>query len=260
MYPEDPIAHAFIPQSGVAAGGVAQLLSSPAGAESRWYDVSESLGCGDSDVGASASVSCVRGKMTADILQAVGDNTPFGVAIATGFAPTVDDVTAPEDAVDRIEEGQFAKVPMLVGSTVNEAAFILPVAIAYTSLGQDTVETIAPALKVVQPLLDIATQVAFTCGASQAAALRAEADVTTYRYQYHGGNYSNTYIRDIGSGYHIGELPVVFGTAEGVTGTEDQGAEIEMGRFIRKSWAAFAKDPENGLASLGWPKYSPDSK
>lgn len=33
-----------------------------------------------------------------------------------------------------------------------------------------------------------------------------------------------------------------------------------MGAFMRNAWAEFARDPEDGLANLGWPKYDPDGK
>jgi len=180
--------------------------------------------------------------------------------VQTGFSPVADDITAPSAAVDRINAGAFAKVPVLVGNVENEAGFIWPVLLAYTYFDKSTVDTIAPLTNLVQPILDIANLVGFTCGARQAAGLRVDQGVTTYRYRFYGGNYTNLYVNYVGADYHTAELPVVFGTASWLTGIEDTPVQASMGAFMRNAWAEFARDPEDGLANLGWPKYDPDGK
>ncbi|KAG8169182.1 hypothetical protein KVR01_001931 [Diaporthe batatas] len=255
MYPNDPIANGFIPQSGVASGAVGALAGTPEDAATAWYDVSASAGCGGKEAG-EGTVDCMRMKTTAEILGAVHENSL--IAIQTGFQPVADDITAPSAAVDRIKAGNFARVPMLVGNVENEAAFIWPVLLAYTYFDKSTVDMIAPLTKLVQPILDIANLVGFTCGARQAAGLRVEQGVTTYRYRFYGGNYTNLYVNDVGADYHTAELPVVFGTASWLTGIPDTPAQASTGAFMRKAWAEFARDPEDGLANLGWPKYDPD--
>lgn len=258
MYPEDPIAHGFIPQSGVATGGISALLSSPEEALKGWYTISDAVGCGGSSLG-NTTVTCLKDKSTDEILQAIRQNEL--IAIQSGFGPVIDGVTVPANAVDRVNAGDFAKVPILVGSNSDEAAFTATILLAYTNLSASAVETyLAPAVDVIQPIFDIATLIAFTCGAQQASKLRTEQGVTTYRYRYYGGNYTNTYVKYVGTAYHTAELPIVFGTAASVTGIPDEGAETTMGPFMRTSWAEFAKDPENGLSNLGWPKYDPASK
>lgn len=39
-----------------------------------------------------------------------------------------------------------------------------------------------------------------------------------------------------------------------IPATEEQ---ISIGKYIRGAWAAFAKDPTNGLTTYGWPRYDP---
>lgn len=75
-----------------------------------------------------------------------------------------------------------------------------------------------------------------------------------------GGNYTNLYVNYVGADYHTSELPVVFGTASWLTGIQDTPEQASMGAFMRNAWAEFARDPEDGLANLGWPKYDPDGK
>lgn len=52
----------------------------------------------------------------------------------------------------------------------------------------------------------------------------------------------------------------MFGTASWLTGIQDTPEQASMGAFMRNAWAEFARDPEDGLANLGWPKYDPDGK
>lgn len=33
--------------------------------------------------------------------------------------------------------------------------------------------------------------------------------------------------------------------------------QISIGKYMRGAWAAFAKDPTNGLTTYGWPRYDP---
>lgn len=180
------------------------------------------------------------------------DNAP----VATGFAPIADDISAPAAAVDRLNAGNFAKVPMLVGNVDDEASFVWPVLLAYTYFDKSTVDRLAPLTNLVRPIFDIVNLIGFTCGSRQAVGLRADQGVTTYRYRFYGGNYTNLYINYVGSGYHTAELPVVFGTASWLTGIQDTPAQASMGAFMRNAWAEFARDPENGLSNLGWPKYN----
>ncbi|KAG6893597.1 hypothetical protein C0992_009358, partial [Termitomyces sp. T32_za158] len=35
--------------------------------------------------------------------------------------------------------------------------------------------------------------------------------------------------------------------------------ELALSKFIQNAWVAFARDPQQGLVNLGWPKYSPDT-
>jgi carboxylesterase type B len=126
------------------------------------------------------------------------------------------------------------------------------VVIAYTAITAEEAHAIPVPL--FQPILDIISFLLFTCPAQQAEAFRISNNVPAWRYLYYRGNYSNTYLKPLGSNYHTSELPVLFGTAANVTGILDSTVEADVAKKLRNAWAAFAKDPIEGLASLNWPQ------
>jgi cholinesterase len=75
--------------------------------------------------------------------------------------------------------------------------------------------------------------------------------------------YPNSQIVASHGAVHGSEIGLVWGTMEntanaiGVKSTSDQAA---LSKVMRHAWAEFAKDPQNGLTKLGWPKYDPKQK
>jgi len=253
-FPSDPIAHGLIARSGDAT----TVLGSLSSVLTNWYNVSSTLGCGGSSAGES-TVPCVRTKTWQQLLAAIAPLSSD--PLVSGFAPVADDIIIPSNLSARGDVGQFAKIPFLTGNTDNEASFFLLNILAYQNLTQAQFNNLLPALAATQPILDLLTLVAFTCPAGVAANYRAQAGVPVWRYRYYGGNYTNTYIVGAGSNYHTSELPVVFGTAESVTGIADSWYEADAAKYMRNAWATFAKNPSSGLSgALGWPQYNKYSK
>lgn len=242
----DPIAHALIPQSGVANSGIT-AGTDEATVRRNWYTASQNAGCGGEEAG-NATVTCMRNKTSDEILTAIRPIGPTG--LMSGFGPFADDKVLPRDLVTKGTMGQFAKLPYLTGNTDNEAAFFVTVALAYTNISSDVAYALPVPL--IQPILDLITFATFTCPAWQAAKFRVDHGVPVWRYMYYGGNYTNTYLKPLGSNYHTAELPVLFGTAANVTSIPDSDVEAKMATSMRKAWAAFAKDPINGLSD--WPQ------
>lgn len=54
------------------------------------------------------------------------------------------------------------------------------------------------------------------------------------------------------------QLPVLFNTTP-TNSIPDTPAEGAIGAYLRGAWAAFARDPVNGLVAYGWPRYSTDA-
>jgi carboxylesterase type B len=54
--------------------------------------------------------------------------------------------------------------------------------------------------------------------------------------------------------YHSSDIPMVFGTSDFLG--PNTPTESATSKYMQDAWAAFARDPEHGLA---WPKYDPDA-
>ncbi|KAF1810959.1 alpha/beta-hydrolase [Eremomyces bilateralis CBS 781.70] len=237
---EDPIVHAFIPQSGTASNTMVGGRDTSGG----WYSASEKLGCGGRDAG-EATLACMRSKPWQAIVNAT---TPEGGALAalTAFAPTADNKTVFPDYNARRAAGNFAKLPTLVGNTDNELSlFTLLACVGGNSTNCTQTDSGAGGV----------LNGAFSCPAASAAKARADAGVKVWRYLY-AATWPN---QDIGvqGAWHGAELAPVFGTSEFVSGMPDIPAERNFSQILMSAWSGFAKDPENYLPRLGWPVYDP---
>lgn len=86
------------------------------------------------------------------------------------------------------------------------------------------------------------------------ARYRNQVNLTTYRYMYNG-NFSNVSPLPWMGGYHSSELPAIFGTFGDFRG---RGTPFQSttSQVMQDMYLAFAEDPENGPAKLGWPRYT----
>jgi cholinesterase len=84
--------------------------------------------------------------------------------------------------------------------------------------------------------------------------------LTLIRYM---ATYPNSQIVASHGAIHGSEIGLVWETMEnianaiGIKSTSDHNA---LSKVIRHAWATFAKDPQNGLTKLVWPKYDPSQK
>ncbi|KAI9049098.1 hypothetical protein LZ554_006946 [Drepanopeziza brunnea f. sp. 'monogermtubi'] len=229
---KDPIAAGFIPESGNAIGwGLPNSANSTA---SAWYKTSSSLGCGDSTSDSAAVLSCMRKQDYNAILNAIPASS--GPASILGFfGPTEDDTIVFSDYRSRTP----AKVPMLIGSNDYEAGLFRT---QFALRGLTYPDSFWTALNLQS----------FTCPTGIRANLSIAADVPTWRYRYFGV-FPNLAISSEAGSWHTAEVPLLFNTApNSIPATPEQ---VSIGNYMRGAWAAFAKDPANGLTTYGWPRY-----
>ncbi|CAI4214368.1 unnamed protein product [Parascedosporium putredinis] len=230
---KDPIAHAFIAQSGMATDQVPS-----ANISAGWYTASQALGCGGVDAG-KATLECMREKPWQDIMAALEKRGVTPNLGQGGFGPTVDEKVVFANVTGRRREGMFIRQPMLVGNTGEEAAFyrLLAAANGRNSSG---------------PEIDSVNLI--RCGPGPVAASRVAQGVPAWRYVYEG-EYPNT---DIGfpGAWHGAEIAMAFGTNEFMSRRQSTAAQKKLSLAMRTAWTQFAKKPRLALTGLGWPVYA----
>ncbi|KAI4935289.1 uncharacterized protein J4E92_002577 [Alternaria infectoria] len=245
----DPIVSGLIPMSGTSLSFVPNTVEY---SQSIWYNVSQTIGCGGAANDSAAVVSCVRSANMSALLAAsakVPGLPSVGLTQAT-FHPTVDNMTVFADYQQLSADGSFAKIPLLVGNADHEDGW-------YRISGW------AAKLNFTNAQWDLFTQRGFTCPSSLSAAYRAQYDVPTWRYRYHG-DWDNLRLYNGSAGlgprgsaaYHGSDLGLVFGTAQDISGLPNSPAENQYMKHVQGAWAAFARDSQEGLTKYGWPMYN----
>jgi len=211
-----------------------------------WYNVTSTLGCGDSTSNSNLVLECMRRQTTEAIQKAIPLELVAGGAAA--FWPTVDESVVFSDYPTLAAEGKSIKVPLLIGNTDNEAGFFKAIG---TIFGIHESES----------FWDEFNFGTFVCPSALRANFSIAAHQPTWRYRYFGSFADLQIQTDPDSGaYHSSELSLLFDNLpppgfQGIPPPTD--VEIQWGNYMRGAWAAFAKDPERGLDTLGWPRWEP---
>jgi carboxylesterase type B len=109
---KDPIANAFISQSGTATSF---SNPPPLNNTAAFVNGSIALGCGDGSAGLDAALACVRTKSFTDVLAATKVKDPLK-AVLGNFGPTIDRKVIFNDYDKRAEHGDFIQRPYLTGN------------------------------------------------------------------------------------------------------------------------------------------------
>ena len=247
---EDPILAGIIPESGNTYGWA--LPNSKARSASFWFNVTETLDCGDATSDPKEVLTCMRSKNATQVLDAI-PRLSGTASILGGFGPTADEKVVYTDFKDRTP----AKIPMLIGNNHYEAGLFR----VQFALRNETMP---------DKFWDALNLQAFTCPTGLRANASIADDIPVWRYRYFGifpnlrvgflchSLYSMLIIHQISDdagAWHTAEVPMIFNTApNSIPATTEQ---ISIGKYMRGAWAAFAKDPTNGLTTYGWPRYDP---
>lgn len=99
----------------------------------------------------------------------------------------------------------------------------------------------------------------YVCPTAQDANVKSESladyNVSMYRYEYFG-DWPNLRLYPGSGAYHTSETSMIFGTMQDLSGQPDSDLESTVSQYMQHAWATFARDPKNGLSSLGWPAYN----
>lgn len=267
----DPIVQGLISQSGTVTS-LAQLTKAEANA--NWFNASASLACGNSSSDHNQVFECMQHKPAADIIRVL-PSIDLGSSLASiPYSPTVDEALV----FSTYSERKAADLPMLVGNTDFEAGLF---------------RLYAP--EVSNDQWHIFNQRTFVCPVAERAYSGKLQGAPIWRYRYFGEfpnlrlttnppsgawhasevgrSLSNLFNIDFSvllplSPFQIerrkltaSQIPILFDTTS-TTLIANTPEQVAIGKYMRGAWAAFAKDPVNGLTTYegGWPQYNPSDR
>ncbi|KAI0968148.1 Alpha/Beta hydrolase protein [Xylaria arbuscula] len=235
-YPDDPIVHAFIADSG---GPSSKPEGSTDYTHSNFTAIAGLVGCEGLD--SAGEFECMQGVDSTLLEQTLSNNS---ATANLSFGPKADGITMFSNYTEQISKGLISKLPLLTGSNTNEGA----------GFGTFSPDGLTPG----QYETGLA---AITCPTSTEIENRVQYGYTTYRYEY-GGNFSNISPRPWIGASHSSELPLVFGTHFEYRGNSTA-FEWAVGDAMQDLWLSFAINPsvDPSSGNITWPKYrGPDSK
>ncbi|KAI1774826.1 putative carboxylesterase [Hypoxylon cercidicola] len=240
---EDPIVAGFIAESGTVF--VPGTPGTADAAAQKWYGMTTTLGCGDADSEASSVSTCMLDLDWQTIQNAIGSGSGLD-GVSGGFGPSIDDIVVFSDYASRSATGNLTKRPLLIGENNYE------VGLFKILFGLQNVTYSEAEWQFLQTSV-------YTCPISERALASVYNDVPTWRYRYFG-NFPNLQLSTVpdSGAWHGIETATVFGTdleIQDVMGRTD--AQEQIATYVRGMWAAFAKDPINGLTNYGLPTYNP---
>ncbi|KZO94175.1 alpha/beta-hydrolase [Calocera viscosa TUFC12733] len=241
-HPTDTIVKGIIAESGTAE--LTSILdigaTSPSDSDSAWNTVANALGCGTTND--ATQLTCMQAVPWEALLNEV-------VSSDQSFTPYNDGQTIFSDVSTRSSNGEFLKVPFLVGTNANEGDIFV------VEFEEGEFNTTIPIATTA--LSDAVTEVVFLCPASKAAGDRVSAGVPTWRYRFEGVYPDSTNDNPNLRAYHTVEIPMVFGTYNlSPFPYAPTANEIALSAWMQSAWVAFAQNPTSGLTSYGWPAYS----
>lgn len=204
-------------------------------AETAGTELAQEVGC--------TTAECLRGKSAAELLDATvpaeGESS-----LSLSLAPTTGTPVLPKAAADAFPAGEYAKVPMMIGTTLHEASTLL------LSSGIEG----GPDSAIVRAL----TNAAFACPARRDAKV-LEDGVPVHMYEFTEPNVPSVYATppelELGA-YHGAELPLLFDFP--ARPIDLNPAQERLAATMVGYWSRFAAtgDP-NGTGLPEWPAYRP---
>ncbi|KAE9989657.1 hypothetical protein EG327_002420 [Venturia inaequalis] len=210
------------------------------------------------------TIQCLRQVSAADIKN-------YTLTAGLMFPPAAGDGTYVKDIRSSISSGKFAKVPIMMGTNLNEARLFLG-AVGLTNDGSTIVNSVLSlfglnSTAAQQNILSkyaadvinndivladrIITDATYTCTTSSIATFLNSFGYTVWRYRYNP-SFPSTNVFPNSGAYHTSEIPEVFGTyplSDRYGNVTQQ--QIQLSAFMQGAWAKMARNPSQGP---GWPK------
>ncbi|KIX06448.1 uncharacterized protein Z518_04424 [Rhinocladiella mackenziei CBS 650.93] len=237
-YKDDPIVRGLIQQSGVAQGiGDADPL--------MWTLAAINVGCNNTD-DPSKELSCMMQLPAETIIKGISPSNVNPIGSANGGSPFVDNNTvfSAEGYIAKAERGDFAKIPVLLGSNDDEG---------------NGVVNFSGEFGLNESLADAITVSKFTCPVAMLARQLHDNQVPVWRYRYMPVFPAVTFY-PFSETYHLSEVPIILGSFRKLVPYQTPTkVELQASQLMQKAWVSFAHDPRYGLSRwMEWPMYNPD--
>lgn len=261
----------------VQSGLCDSFLPTVAAAQAYADSVVDTVGCGAAaDVGAcmrAASMEAIRdaGGFTGDILPIVAGNdratwpSPDGTIIEGSFRERVEAGDVADVPVilgwNRDEGTLFLALAELNGAVLDEAAYHSTIAMLGATYGIDplAIEAQYPLAAYPDPIAALAApvgHVAIACPQRRSALLLAShgIDVRTYHFEYPDARFVLATTFELGA-FHSAEVQFVFGHPNGSRVYPDAAATA-LAQSMRDYWASFVRTGEPSAAGgVAWPLF-----
>lgn len=261
-----PFFQRAIIESGVCFSSA--LFATPASANDQGTRLATALGC----TTPGSIMSCLRAAPPEQVISALPTREAEFGATGDNFGPVVDGTVIPKIPLDAINAGQFAKVPTILGTNVNEGDLFMylwkvdtnasptpadvraSLAVLFSAAQVDQIATkYAVDADAPAAFSHIITDGVFACPTRRTARAIAAAGVPAFLYQF-----TYPYVVPAISGVvmsHSFEIPLVF--RNGFLGGALSDADLALADRVDGYWFRFAaKGDPNDPAAVTWPAYT----
>jgi len=233
------------------------LYFTPDAANAQGDELAAAVGCNGADVAA-----CLRGKSADELASALKFRRGLLLLPGVWWGPIIDGVELPQLPLTAIRDGEFARVPLMIGTALDEGA--LHVAL-YKEVSSDELAwfikttfgeaAVAPVLaRYTQPpkaaLSQVVTDGIFRCNSRRVARLVAARGVPVYLYVWTHSFAGPPWVHALGPTHGVDENFLFDVTTDGIGPTADERPLVEL---IEDAWGGFVRSGDPGH---GWPRYT----
>ena len=269
-----PLASGLFHQAVIQSGPCVGPMSSRAAVSKLGAKADASLGCDT----ATDTLGCMRKKSAEEVANTLPPDPSLG--FGKGFTfwwPVHDDKVLPLQFMDAFESGQFNKVPVINGSTLDEATLLIWMShnlrfkplqaeqyltrLEYLTGSSELAEQVAQQY----PLADYESPYAaltasfsdgyFNCMTrQQAQALSNHVPLWSYQFNYREAPFFIPWA-DL-KAFHAAEIQYVFGQPMSFTRQNFKEKETALADSMMSYWGTFARSGNpNGSGPITWPAY-----
>lgn len=254
--------------SAILESGPCDQATPRADAEAQGEELATLVGCdAEADVPA-----CLREKTAAEIAEALAAG-PFLFGEGASWFPIVDGYNLPDDPPVMLANGDFAKVPVIVGANADEAtiffvlagdAFAIETEIDFEMLADGIMPGQGAAIVAQYPVAEYETpqkaaeaavgDAGFVCTARRAARAISDNGGTAFLYHFTHAP-ENALFAGMGA-FHSAEIRYVFGAPGQLLPSPLTESELILSKAMMSYWYELtAKGDPNSEGAVSWPKY-----